>query len=78
VLPTRRGREQTKFYGGLFKGVPSACEVIFTNPPFGGKENTRSITGFDYPTSATEVLFLQYIIRNLTPTGRCARGAVER
>jgi hypothetical protein len=36
------------------------------------------ITGFDYPTSATEVLFLQYIIRNLTPTGRCARGAVER
>jgi type I restriction enzyme M protein len=58
-------------YGGLFKGAPSAYEVVLTNPPFGGKENTRSITGFDYPTSATEVLFLQYVIRSLTPHGRC-------
>src|SRR5262249_10859851 len=24
-----------------------------------------------YATSATEILFLQYVIRNLTPTGRC-------
>ena len=46
-------------YGGLFKGAPAAFEVVLTNPPFGGKENTRSITGFDYPTSATQVLFLQ-------------------
>ncbi len=58
-------------YGGLFKGAPSAYEVVLTNPPFGGKENTKSITGFDYPTSATEVLFLQYIIRALAPHGRC-------
>jgi type I restriction enzyme M protein len=58
-------------YGGLFKGTPSAYEVVLTNPPFGGKENTKSITGFDYPTSATEVLFLQHVIRSLTPQGRC-------
>jgi len=58
-------------YGGLFQGAPSAYEVVLTNPPFGGKENTKSITGFDYPTSATEVLFLQYIIRTLAPRGRC-------
>lgn len=58
-------------YGGLFKGAPGAYEVIRTNPPFGGKENTRSLTGFDYPTSATEVLFLQSIIRTLAPGGRC-------
>jgi type I restriction enzyme M protein len=58
-------------YGGLFKDAPSAYEVVLTNPPFGGKENTKSITGFDYPTSATEVLFLQYIIRALVPNGRC-------
>jgi type I restriction enzyme M protein len=58
-------------YGGLFKGAPSAYEVVLTNPPFGGKENARSVIGFDYPTSATEVLFLQYVIRNLTPRGRC-------
>src|SRR5690606_28850130 len=41
------------------------------NPPFGGKENANAITGFDYPTSATEVLFLQHIIRTLAPGGRC-------
>ena len=58
-------------YGGLFQGAPGAFEVILTNPPFGGKENTKSITGFDYPTSATEVLFLQSIIRSLVPGGRC-------
>ncbi|HPF37587.1 MAG TPA: N-6 DNA methylase [Phycisphaerae bacterium] len=58
-------------YGGLFKGAPSAFDVILTNPPFGGKENTKSIVGFDYPTGATEVLFLQSIIRSLTPNGRC-------
>ena len=58
-------------YGGLFKDAPSTYEVILTNPPFGGKENTKSITGFDYVTSATEVLFLQSIIRTLAPGGRC-------
>src|SRR6185437_14759351 len=35
-------------YGGLFKGAPSAYEVILTNPPFGGKEK-KNIQGFDYP-----------------------------
>lgn len=59
-------------YDGLYQGAPGAFEVILTNPPFGGKENTASMTGFDYPTSATEVLFLQRILRELTPTGRCA------
>ncbi len=58
-------------YGGLYKGAPGAYEVILANPPFGGKENTKSIVGFDYPTSATEVLFLQSIIRALAPGGRC-------
>jgi type I restriction enzyme M protein len=58
-------------YGGLYKGAPGAFEVILANPPFGGKENTKSIVGFDYPTSATEVLFLQSIIRTLAPGGRC-------
>jgi len=59
-------------YGGLYRDAPPAFEVILTNPPFGGKENTKTLTGFDYPTSATEVLFLQQIIRSLTPGGRCA------
>src|SRR5205085_11073364 len=30
-------------YGGLYRGAPTAFEVILTNPPFGGKENARSI-----------------------------------
>lgn len=58
-------------YGGLYRGAPQAFDVVLTNPPFGGKENARSVTGFDYPTSATEVLFLQHIIRTLTLNGRC-------
>lgn len=58
-------------YGGLYRNAPSAYEVILTNPPFGGKENANAITGFDYPTGATEVLFLQQIIRSLAPGGRC-------
>lgn len=58
-------------YGGLYNEAPGAYEVILCNPPFGGKENTKSIVGFDYPTSATEVLFLQSILRTLAPGGRC-------
>jgi len=58
-------------YGGLFAGAPRAFEVILTNPPFGGKENAGSIKDADYPTSATEVLFLQQIIHSLAPGGRC-------
>jgi len=58
-------------YGGLFKDAPNAFDVILTNPPFGGKENAKSIVGFDYATGATEVLFLQAIVRSLAPNGRC-------
>jgi type I restriction enzyme M protein len=61
----------TTVYDGLYRGAPNFFEVILTNPPFGGKENLKSITGFDYPTSATEVLFLQSVIRTLAPGGRC-------
>jgi type I restriction enzyme M protein len=42
-----------------------------TNPPFGGKEGKEAQTNFDYKTSATQVLFLQHVIRNLRPGGRC-------
>ena len=62
---------RNQVYGGLFQNAPQFFDLILTNPPFGGKENARSITGFDYPTGATEVLFLQEIIRSLAPGGRC-------
>lgn len=60
-----------EIYGGLFAGAPTQFDVILTNPPFGGKESAAAQTGFDYPTSATQVLFLQHVIRALKTGGRC-------
>jgi type I restriction enzyme M protein len=42
-----------------------------TNPPFGGKEGKEAQTNFDYKTGATQVLFLQHVIRALRDEGRC-------
>ncbi len=58
-------------YGGLFAGAPTQFKVILTNPPFGGKESASAQTNFDYRTSATQVLFLQHVIRALKNDGRC-------
>lgn len=58
-------------YGGLFEGAPQTFDVILTNPPFGGKEGKEAQTNFDYKTGATQVLFLQHVIRNLREGGRC-------
>lgn len=57
-------------YGGLFDGAPQTFDVILTNPPFGGKEGREAQTNFDYKTSATQVLFLQHVIRSLREGGR--------
>ena len=58
-------------YGGLFEGAPQTHDVILTNPPFGGKEGKEAQTNFDYKTGATQVLFLQHVIRSLREGGRC-------
>ena len=59
-------------YGGLFAGAPTQFDVVLTNPPFGGKESAAAQTNFDYRTSATQVLFLQHVIRALKADGgRC-------
>lgn len=60
-----------EIYGGLFEGAPQAFDVILTNPPFGGKEGKEAQTNFDYKTGATQVLFLQHVIRSLREGGRC-------
>jgi type I restriction enzyme M protein len=66
---TLTGRQD---YGGLFEEAPALFDVILTNPPFGGKEGKEAQTNFDYKTSATQVLFLQHVLRHLRPGGRCA------
>jgi type I restriction enzyme M protein len=58
-------------YGGLFEGAPQAFDIVLTNPPFGGKEGKEAQTNFDYKTGATQVLFLQHVIRSLRDGGRC-------
>jgi len=60
-----------EIYGGLFEGAPAAFDVVLTNPPFGGEEGKEAQTNFDYPTSATQVLFLQHVLRSLRDGGRC-------
>ncbi|MBN2864123.1 MAG: N-6 DNA methylase [Bacteroidales bacterium] len=60
-----------ELYGGLFEGAPQFFDVILTNPPFGGKEGKEAQTAFDYKTGATQVLFLQHVIRSLGNGGRC-------
>ena len=64
-------------YGGLFEGAPSLFDVVLTNPPFGGKEGKEVLTNFDFKTSATQVLFLQAVIKSLKGKGRCGIVADE-
>src|ERR1051325_9246004 len=59
-------------YAGLFEGAPPFFDVILMNPPFGGKESKAAQNLFAFQTGATQVLFLQYIIKHLRPDGgRC-------
>ncbi|MEM0215449.1 MAG: N-6 DNA methylase [Archaeoglobaceae archaeon] len=55
------------------RNVPEAerFEVILTNPPFGGKEGKHIEQNFPYPSSKTEILALQYVMRKLKKGGRC-------
>jgi len=46
-------------------------DVILTNPPFGGKENTSVQDNFPIKTGSTEALALQYVMRSLKSGGRC-------
>jgi type I restriction enzyme M protein len=57
--------------GRLFHHAPGLFDVVLTNPPFGGKEGKDAQTHFAYKTSATQVLFLQYVIDSLKAGGRC-------
>ncbi|WP_216641401.1 HsdM family class I SAM-dependent methyltransferase [Thermus scotoductus] len=53
--------------------------MILTNPPFGGKEGEHVQRNFPVPSSATELLFLQHIMRKLKnrPGARCGMVVPE-
>lgn len=59
-------------YGALFEDAPKTFDVIFTNPPFGGKEGRDAQKNFAFETGATQALFLQDILSELAPGGTCA------
>ena len=57
------------------KGSPERrYDVILTNPPFGGKEGRHIQNNFNIRSNATELLFLQHILKKLkhTPNARAA------
>ena len=60
-----------EIYGGLFEDAPGQFDVILTNPPFGGKEGKEAQANFSYKTGATQMLFLQHLLKTLRPGGRC-------
>jgi len=40
-------------------------DIILANPPFGGKEKDQIQSNFPIKTTATEMLFIQHITKNL-------------
>lgn len=53
-------------------GEDEKYEVILANPPFGGKEKEQIQNNFLVASNATELLFLQHILKSLKNNGRCA------
>lgn len=59
--------------------VSRRYDIILTNPPFGGTEGRHIQQNFPVQANATELLFLQHIIKKLkkTPNARCAMVVPE-
>jgi type I restriction enzyme M protein len=56
------------------RSVAERFDVVLTNPPFGGVEGQHIQANFPVQASATELLFLQHIMKKLKPRdgARCA------
>lgn len=54
--------------------VEKRRDIVLTNPPFGGKEGVHIQNNFNVKSNATELLFLQHILKKLkhTPNARAA------
>lgn len=64
----------TNYNTDLFENEPLQYDYIFTNPPFGWKENPELIKGseFAYKTSNTQILFMQHVLKKLKNGWECA------
>ena len=58
-------------YDGLFQGAPQFYDVVLMNPPFGGKEGKEAQTPYEYKTGATQVLFLQNVLKSMKKGSHC-------
>jgi type I restriction-modification system DNA methylase subunit len=59
--------------------VSGRFDVVLTNPPFGGTEGGHIQQNFPVKSNATELLFLEHIIKKLkhTPDARCGMVVPE-
>jgi type I restriction enzyme M protein len=58
------------------RNVNERFDVILTNPPFGGTENTQIQQNFPVKSNATELLFLEHIMKKLKPRDGARCGVV--
>ncbi|NBV25238.1 MAG: N-6 DNA methylase [Proteobacteria bacterium] len=58
-------------YDGLFQNAPQFFDVVLMNPPFGGKEGKEAQTQYEYKTGATQVLFLQNVLKSMRKGSKC-------
>lgn len=74
------GAPQLRRRNTLEENVKSAPEqrfdLIVTNPPFGGTENKQIQENFPTPSNATELLFLEHIMKKLKPRSGARCGMV--
>jgi type I restriction enzyme M protein len=58
-------------YGALFGGAPQFFDYVLMNPPFGGKEGKEAQTNYEYRTGATQILFLQDVMKSMRAGSHC-------
>ena len=58
------------------RNVSERFDVVLTNPPFGGKENTQIQENFPIKSNATELLAIEHILKKLKPSRKARCGVV--
>jgi type I restriction enzyme M protein len=72
-----RGIDASGVVGGDALGAPDppaeSCDVVLTNPPFGGKvDRVGQAAAYPVAINTTEGMFLQHVLAALRPGGRAA------